>query len=254
MDAFAEAYVEYLEGVVPLSIWHAWDRSCRRADAVPLDDMLEQHTDLWRKTKYYGGKWSPGDEGAPPPDWMRMKADLTAMFDAHRGNDDSAVLEAACWDYLWPLMEPCVGKNARPPRKGPDRPFGCWTYYIRQGRQVSVHIANVYQPESPFERIDDFAGDLLALLTYAHAEHPEADLAFCGSWLNNLPPFQALFPPVWAETLAGVVRLNGSNGIWGQYMDRRETPRHRRASQPARARPVRPRRSHRVSRSRGMEG
>ena len=65
-----------------------------------------------------------------------------------------------------------------------------------------------------------FRDTLLQLLRDTRARRPEAQIVWCGSWLNSAPPFLALFPESWRES-AKVSRKSGVGmGHWGQFMDR----------------------------------
>ncbi|MCP4640435.1 MAG: hypothetical protein GY851_08385 [bacterium] len=220
MDAHAEAYVDYVRGVIPLKIWHAWNLNRRADGRIPAAKVLEEYVDIWRKTRHYDGDTGPGHEGFASPEWDRMKCALLDLFAQHADDTTSETLEQASLDYLWPDVEPCIEKESRPPRKGEDRPFGCWTYTLRPNNEFSVHITNVYRPDSPFDHFDEYAADLLRIIRHGRQLHRERTTLFCGSWMNHLPPFRMLFPPVWGDNLHRPIPYNGSSGAWGQYMDR----------------------------------
>jgi hypothetical protein len=219
MTQFLQPYVTYLREITKLEMFHVFDLS-RRPQPVAPAFALAQYTGLWARTVFHDGGSTPADADFAHPEWDHFKAELSRLFQEHAADAGSAALEEAALAYLLPFMAPCAYRNSRPPRKGPERPYGGWSCYIRNGQQVSIHIANVYRPDSPFDHIEDWTGDLLRLLVDIAADHPETDTLFCGSWLNNLPVFRALFPPAWTGSLADPCRYNGSIGIWGQYTAR----------------------------------
>jgi hypothetical protein len=198
-----------------------WELARRSEDPVSVHESLDRYVDLYRKTRYYDGGLCPTDEGFVCQDWELVKYEIDSILQKHECDTSSRRFERDCLALLWPLMEPRLERDAQPLRKGPERTHGCWTHTIREQTQLSLHIANVYRPESPFDRMDEFAGDLLSLIQEARASNPELDALFCATWMNHLPKFQALFPEDWIASFHDPCEYGNSNGTWGQYIDRR---------------------------------
>ncbi len=213
-------HTEYLLGVTRLKIHHAWAVARSQTHRFSFSKSLRECVDLWRNTSFYDGGDGPENPDFSHPEWERLCRDLVAAHVTWGGYADSHALEEACMERLWPMVEPRISTDAQPPRKGPDRPYGAWSATRREENQTSVHLVNTYRPDSPFEHAVEFAGDLLRLLDDTRRKEPEQTVLFCGSWMNSLPVFQAFFPPEWRKSLHRPVWLNGSQGIWGQYIDR----------------------------------
>ena len=54
------------------------------------------------------------------------------------------------------------------------------------------------------------------LLAFVKATHPAIENITSSSWLQNIPTYQALFPPAFTRRLAG--RRDAFLGLWGQFV------------------------------------
>jgi len=223
MDAFYEAYADYVRNVIPLKIWHVWDLSRRATEPVPVSDALVSHVDIFRKTHYYRKRKYWDFWEGKIPEWEETKARICEIFERHVQDRTSEAIERACLDYLWPLMEPCIQHLSRPLVEKEDRPYGCWDCQLKEDEPnvVVVHFANAYQPESPFRCMERCAEELLQAMRDLKTQHAERDTLIVSSWLNSFLPFHAFFPPVWPQNMRGRQTQSATYGIWGQYMDRR---------------------------------
>lgn len=219
-DKYYAAHQDYLYGIVPLMIHYAWHLHRQYPESLEMDFILSHYVDIYRKTLYCKEGTAPSDALFKDPEWNRITSAILDRYHQCSTDTTSERFERLCFEYLWPLMKPCMERESRPPRKGAARPYGAWSVTFRAVNVMSVHIANVYRPDSVFDHVDDFAEDLLHLILDTSRTNPCVDTVFCGSWMNNLPPFQALFPPEWVYHLHRPVRHNDTNGIWGQYMTR----------------------------------
>jgi hypothetical protein len=84
---------------------------------------------------------------------------------------------------------------------------------------LTLHSRNYFSQDSPFDHTDELAEGLLRILDEAEKKRPDLKDVQCASWLNNLPPFQALFPAGWREK-AVACPVEGHTGCWGQLIDR----------------------------------
>ncbi len=66
-----------------------------------------------------------------------------------------------------------------------------------------------------------FAASLIRLLRDFQARQPGVTVVRCGTWLNCLPPFLALFPGRWTQGAQPSGRVGYGMGHWGQFADRR---------------------------------
>ena len=145
--------------------------------------------------------------------------------------------------------------EAAPAPAAPGPWFGAFRYTVDAGgERVSVHIHNHVAPDSPFsdagrlfgwfvemvEHISRFEPTVFKIGTGAAIHNirevfscafplncgynvyfsPDSCRLFCigGTWLNNSPAYQSIFPPGYGATLS---RTDGSGkgmGAWGQYV------------------------------------
>ncbi|MCK5861764.1 MAG: hypothetical protein KAH38_04715 [Candidatus Hydrogenedentes bacterium] len=217
-DLFYRAYETQIRGSIPLMMYYAW-RWSKKTDAPSLPNILDRYIDLWHKTIYYENT-IPSEMEFSHPVWTDIRSNICTFYEHYGQENNSRDFENSCLEYLWPFMEPRIFDDSRPLRKNKTRPYGAWTVTFRENNVMSVHIANIYRPDSVFDHPMDFAADLLYLIYDTCDQHPNLQTLFCGSWLNNLPPFQKFFPPEWVINLHRPVYHNDTHGIWGQYITR----------------------------------
>ena len=224
MDPLA-AHADFFEGSLRLKVCYIRHLTCHRDPLVPMGEALELRTDILRKTMHFDGR-HPG-QGLDPPiaAWDDLKAQLADRILAHAEAADTDALEEECWAILQPLVEPMLHKDYERALQSGQGPYRCWSFDIREQEPntINLHVNNAYQPASPFsaEYKPQLIECLLRLLHDAQAAHPNATRLRCGSWLNQLPPFLALFPPSWKTSFVKSDYSSGTFGHWGQYMDHR---------------------------------
>lgn len=217
---------DYVRNVAPLMIWHAWDLSRRKANPVPPWDGLDKFVDLYRLTIYNLRNANPAwGQNFHDPHWNALKKRILGVMEAHSSDADSANIESACFEFLWPLMEPRIDQDSRSNAAEPESPYGCWGSDVGESL-VALHIHNANRPDSPFSDMPVLASDLLRLLKDAKSSNPRVEQVRCATWLNNLPIFQSLFPPAWLGTKDLVTPIGSGAGLWGQYLDRRGAFHH----------------------------
>lgn len=220
VDYYYENYKSYLCNIIPLKLFYAWTIYQQEGGRLPMAFILEHYVDFWRKTVYFDGVCAPSNTEFYHPEWIVLRAQLCGLHQECQKTEDSHTFEKEGFNLVWPHIEPAIKRDSPPPRKGAARPYGAWNVTFRSPTVVSIHITNVYRPDSIFDHPDEFAEDLLRLLIDIQDANPSIETLFCGSWLNNLPPFQRFFPPEWVFNLNNPVRRNDTNGLWGQYMSR----------------------------------
>lgn len=220
MPLSLKARRDFIEGVVPLSLWLA--RKLNR-EGMPLFEALTVRTNLYRMTVLFDGKNHPAT-GFKDERWNEAAADLQRIYDRHKDDADSGPLEREGWERLRLLVEPRIEADARGWPKPEERPFGFFTYEFARPKngssRIDLHLANPFVPESPFANPGARAAELMRLLSDAKAKQPEVETVHCGSWLNALKPFQELFPPEWAANMTAPSELRYHYGWWGQFIDR----------------------------------
>ncbi len=147
-----------------------------------------------------------------------LKQELAAQIMSHGDSVHTEELENTCWQLLLPYL-------ARWLEQVPSTtyPFGCWNQNVDDNRpsHLNIHFLNAFQPDPPFtDYRRDVISSLLTMLEHGVKENPQATHIWCDSWLNQFEPFNALFPPAWAESFAPTYYF-ATYGWWGQYMDHR---------------------------------
>jgi len=111
--------------------------------------------------------------------------------------------------------------------------FGCFRYtYSKEKKYVALHFKNAYVPKSPFspENMKKLFASLKDLILDIDKNHYEVEKIGCGSWLNNLPPFQKLFPPSYIASLTPTSPNDKrGNGWWGQFISHKGVLHRKRA-------------------------
>src|SRR5262249_54476678 len=118
-----EARRDFVEGVVPLSLWLA-----RRLwhGGMALEEALTARTNLYRLTCLWDGTHHPAH---PPPGWRdprweELLGQMGVLFDRYARQDDTTALEREGLALLWPVLEPRLELDVRSWPAPQDRPFG----------------------------------------------------------------------------------------------------------------------------------
>ena len=208
-----EIRIHYVSHFIKLSLWYI--NQLMQKEDIAFEAAIAHRVNVYRNTDFFDGKHQPawGDEDA---DWDAYLVGLKAIFDRCEGE----ALEEEGLAYLWPRVTKTYHK---PTVK--NRPYECWTYECWTSDDgvdnVSLHIANVYQPKSPLSEMwSQFRGKLLELLIDVKKQNPDLKMVYCGSWMNSMAPFQTLFPKSWHDSASVSARSSWGMGHWGQFMDR----------------------------------
>lgn len=206
-----EVRIHYATHFLKVSLWYV--HRLMQVEGIAFEEAVNRRVNIYRNTDFYqGGDLLPA-RGHVDPGWHVFLAGLKAIFDRHAG--DAQAMEEEALAHLWPHVRK---KGGRPSANG--RPYECWTFDDGED-YVALHIANVYQPQSPLSEMRDrFAAMLLRLLEDAKKRRPAVNLVRCGSWLNSVPPFQALFPESWHKSAVVSPKSGYGMGHWGQFADR----------------------------------
>ena len=224
-----EAFRDYEIGLVKLMVWYV--RELAFADSpVPISEALDLRVDILRKTTLYDGRHPAMGLDPPIPEWDGLKIRIEAGIRRSEGVTDAGGLEEACWEMLEPLVTPALPARHEESTKLLAGPYRCWRFGFLSRYHadpaltdcIDLHFANACCPESPFSvaHREDLLRSLHRMLTDARQAHPQARSVMCGSWLNRLPRFQALFPPAWTASFTPSEFSSGTAGHWGQYMNR----------------------------------
>ena len=210
--------VNYVREFTKLSLWYAHKRI--REGESDFEDAINVRVNIYRNTSLSDGKRHPS-QGEVGPEWAEILDRLRVVVNTHMNDPSTERLEEAGLDLLWPYMKACLLEDSNPLPPLENRPYECWSYNYGP-RGVHLHIANLYQPRSPLSNMYiPFAAALIRLLHAVRAEQPDIEIVRCGSWLNSVPPFQALFPTRWKQSAQPRLEVRYTMGYWGQFMNRR---------------------------------
>jgi hypothetical protein len=113
-----------------------------------------------------------------------------------------------------------------------ERWFGCFRYgYNKDRKYLALHFKNAYEPEYPFSQKERLFLSLMDLVVDVDKNNYEVEEIGCGSWINNLPAFQELFPKSYIDSLHPTSPDDKrGNGWWGQFISHRGVLHRKRAS------------------------
>ncbi len=219
MTSQLEIRRNYDRECVKLKIWYV--HRLLQTEQRRFEELITTRVDIYRRTHLWDGKRHPA-QGHPDPEWNDLVDRLQELFQNHRADETTQALEEAAYALLLPAMEQRLAGE----RKGnlwegagqviPPTPYGSFSRDYAEDR-VYIHFTNMVQPKSPFWDMPTLTRYLLKLLDDLEHDRPDIQIVQCGSWINNFPPFAALFPPEWHENS----RVSGpafTYGWWGQFM------------------------------------
>jgi hypothetical protein len=215
-----EARRDFVEGVVPLSLWLA-RRLWHKGMALP--EAITARTNIYRLTCLWDGTHHPAHprDGRRDRRWEELLAQLELLFTRHADAEEPEALERQGLELLWPVLEPRLAVDVQSWPSLQNRPFGFFIYNDSPAdRSIALHLANPFAPRSPFADPQARAAELSRLLDEATALSPCPLRVTCGSWLNTFPPFLQFFPHAWAASASEARPLGYHYGWWGQCIDR----------------------------------
>ena len=184
---------------------------------IDFMEALQNHSDVYRKTSFYNLE-DPSMTRELKPDWYRCAAQLASIMDrsVHR---KSSPLEAedACFDLLAPYLNERIESGLPIVDYLQNTSFGCF-FYEAQASAINLHFINHVMPVSPFANIHERVLELTELLSHCNQIYPNLKTIKFGSWLNDYPPYQKLFPETWRDS--GERKKYNSFAWWGQFMNR----------------------------------
>ncbi len=195
-----------------LQLHHAYDRAAR--GLVDLDFAIRHWTMIPGFPTRYNA--SPAELAETE---RRVLALVRADWDSDGPRPDPARLVERSRAWLEPLVADVLARwRALPP----------WTPGTAASATPSSHarawrrsISTTAPARSPFEDAAALRDDLRQCLLALRREAPQVSRIQCGSWVNNLPPIQALLPTSYVESLVET-DPNGKAGLgwWGQFVAR----------------------------------
>ena len=202
----------YISGVLPLMLEHAWQLKSK--NHFSAEDALNSCGWIGRLITLDTRVLDKSRQNEIPG-WLSLKLQLLKCIDS--GNEKTI---AAGIRECMKLVDPIIEQRFVKDYHFPPRLFHCWWYTIHANNtKLALHLVNAYQPASPFDNLHHFLFTMLQAIDHAIIVYPAIDVISCGSWLNQLPKFQAIWP---GSFKTGQVILNETGGFgpgaWGQYM------------------------------------
>lgn len=215
---------EHARELAKLKLWYIW--WLRKHENLDFETAVGKRVGISRMTV----SWGDDPRNAEPADlerWQRLLAGLRKLYEEHSEDATSEAIETEGMRLLWPCLEPAVERDLAVAAQWLRESYGCFKYEYHplyaepnSGDHLTLHVRNAYQPDSPFRHFPEMAASLREIISRAERERPDVSMVQCATWLNSLPPFARLFPPVWLETSQPGVP-GSHTGWWGQFMDRR---------------------------------
>lgn len=203
----------YVSQVVPLILEHVWASAIQNKS----DCRNELMNNGWL------GRLVTLDRRVLDPlqqdeitDWPWRRDYLIKSMKACGRKDHVPDMIADCMTVLLPLLERRFLENHRFEKK----PFHCWWFTIHDDdTHLALHLINAYQPESPFDHLEHFTTTMLQAVEHSLSKYPAVTIVSCGSWLNQFPRFQELWPDSFKHDQKKLNDAGGFGpGAWGQYM------------------------------------
>jgi hypothetical protein len=150
------------------------------------------------------------------PYWPEIRDRLINSLDECKEESHLSKMISDCMQLLMPILQKRVEKNYH----FPERNFYCWWYTMHdEDTHLALHLVNAYQPQSPFRHLQHFLTTMLQAVEHALKNYPAIKIVSCGSWLNQLPKFQKLWPESFKQNQKVLNETGGLGpGAWGQYM------------------------------------
>jgi hypothetical protein len=216
LDVIAVLYApfeKYLNGLIPLMLEHIWKRKNKRGSSY-FEELM--HTGWLCRLITLDKRVLDPFTQEQIAGWGELKSQIITNFENCRTERDLDKMIQKNSEQIFPV----INKRFDSDYSFPQREFGCWWYTVHDDEtHVAVHLINAYQPQSPFRQLEHFVRTLFFALEDAVSKFPSLRKVSCGSWLNNLPKFQWLWPKEFTSTQK-ILNADGGfgPGAWGQYM------------------------------------
>ena len=203
-----------LDEFIKLSLWFVYNTLQK---GVPdIEKLLTYRVDIYRNTTLFDGKNKSMDRDLGPR-WAKIIKQLKRMYHKHMGDPNSKGFETNGLELLRPLLRTAHWETPGP---GP-RPYECWTFNEHDGVRIDLHVVNIYQPRSPLSEMKvPFAASLMRLLQDTTTRQATINTVSCGSWLNSVPRFAAMFPRSWMDHTKSIDQIGYTMNHWGQFINR----------------------------------
>jgi hypothetical protein len=216
-DSIAAMYApleDYVSKAIPLMLEDAWNQKQINHSSA-LDQLL--YNGWICRLITLDNRVLKREEQDEIVGWPAIRNGLVQCLDECKNESELPTMTGSCMEYIQPILRARFKKDYHFPK----RAFHCWWYTIHDdAATVALHLVNAYQPESPFAHLEHFITTMLQAVEHAVAIYPTVKLVICGSWLNGLRKFQALWPESFRKSQKILNESGGFGpGAWGQYMN-----------------------------------
>ncbi|MEP7376890.1 MAG: hypothetical protein ABI675_26055 [Chitinophagaceae bacterium] len=204
---------EYVTKVIPLMLEHAWQQK-RAKNTSTFEELL--YSGWIGRLITLDNRVLNSDLQNEIQGWPEVREYLIKCLDACKDETQLPAMVHSCMKYIQPILESRFEENYHFPK----RMFHCWWYTVHDDNtHLALHLINVYQPDSPFDHLNHFLMTMLQAVEQAIAAYSNIKIVSCGSWLNQLPKFQELWPESFKQNQKVLNEAGGFGpGAWGQYM------------------------------------
>jgi hypothetical protein len=204
---------DYVTKVIPLILEHVWQQK-RAKNTSSFEELL--YSGWICRLITLDKRVLNRDKQNEIPGWPEVREYLINCLDECRKESQLPEMTDSCMKYIQPILESRVEENYHFPK----RMFHCWWYTIHdENTHLALHLINAYQPDSPFDHLNHFLTTMLQAVEQAIVLYPHIKIVSCGSWLNQLPKFQQLWPDSFTQNQKALNETGGFGpGSWGQYM------------------------------------
>ena len=206
-------FKHYVSALVPLMLEHVWQLKKKNNTSASSEIM----NCAWMgRLITLDKRVQDSEKHNDITGWKELKNYLVQCIDDCQTESALPAMTARCMKAVSPIVEKRFIENYYFPK----RIFHCWWYTIHDGdTHLAIHLVNAYQPDSPFDHLHHFVSTMLQTVEEAVRVYSNIKVVSCGSWLNQLPKFQQLWPESFKEEQKILNETGGFGpGAWGQYM------------------------------------
>jgi len=211
-----KAYQRYLRDMMELQMWYVV--FVTRHEQKNFADAVNNLTEVYAYSDLYDQKILAKDNA----EFQTLVDQLEKLW----LKVGDCAFPAQAWKILSPHLEARMESDLAQARRKIQNSFAGFMYEFHPeyfGPDVpdflTLHFRNYFAPDSPFNHTLELAKGLLRLINESRQARPDVTQVQCATWLNNIAPFQKLFPPEWMQR-SNTCPLEGHTGWWGQFIDR----------------------------------
>lgn len=204
---------DYVPHVVALMLEHIWGLASK--GRATLTDLLIGNGWLGRLITLDKRVLDPIRQ-EEIRDWPQIRKHLLRSLGDCKSQAQLPEAVHECMRAVMHILE----KRFQDDYRFPNTKFNSWWFTIHDNdTHLALHLINGYQPDSPFDHLNHFTATMLEAVEQGLSLYPGLRIVSCGSWLNQFPGFQQLWPESFRQGQRILNETGGFGpGAWGQYM------------------------------------